>query len=169
LHPERISPLFADLFPLRMCKTVFRDSWLYPKQLSLYCLLWLISASADHIGYITSFCSMIKLLPELKNSSCSHRSIQAFYNVFTREKGKLKICWTSIHNNKSKVYSRTLCLRAFSIFVWFSKIRSCKPNCALRWLHTESGYRLRTGLWPTAVFAHAARTPSPTNTAIRLT
>jgi len=41
---------------------------------------------------------MIKLLPELKNSSCSHRSIQAFYNVFTREKEKLKICWTSIHN-----------------------------------------------------------------------
>jgi len=28
----------------------------------------------------------------------------------------------------------------------------------LRRLHTESGYGLRAGLWPTAVFPHAART-----------
>jgi len=55
--------------PLRMFEIVFRDSSLYPKQLSLFCLLRLISASADRIGYITSFCSMIKLLQELKNSS----------------------------------------------------------------------------------------------------
>jgi len=34
------------LHPLRMLKIVFRDSWLYPKQLSLFCLLRLISASA---------------------------------------------------------------------------------------------------------------------------
>ena len=25
----------------------------------------------------------------------------------------------------------------------------------IQWLHTESGYGLRTGLWPTAVFTHA--------------
>jgi len=56
--------------PLRMFKIVFRDSSLYPKQFSLFCLLWLISACADRIGYITSFCSMIELLHELKNSSC---------------------------------------------------------------------------------------------------
>jgi len=37
-------------------KTVFRDSSLYPKQLSLFCLLWLINASAERIGYITKFC-----------------------------------------------------------------------------------------------------------------
>jgi len=67
--------------PLRMFKIVFRDSSLYPKQLSLFCLLWLISASADHIGYITNFCSMIELLQELKNSSCYRRSIQVFDNV----------------------------------------------------------------------------------------
>jgi len=30
---------------LRMFKIVFRDSLLYPKQLSLFCLLWLISAN----------------------------------------------------------------------------------------------------------------------------
>jgi len=53
-----------------MFKIVFRDCSLYPKQLSLFCLLWLSSASADRIGYITSFCSMIKLLHKLKNSSC---------------------------------------------------------------------------------------------------
>jgi len=54
-----------------MFKIVFRASSLYPKPLSLFCLLWLISASADRIGYITSsFCSMTELLQELKNSSC---------------------------------------------------------------------------------------------------
>jgi len=31
--------------PLRMFKIVFRDGSLYPKQLYLFCLLWLISAS----------------------------------------------------------------------------------------------------------------------------
>jgi len=56
--------------PLRMFKIVFRDSSLYPKPLSLFFLLWLSSANADRIGYISSFCSMIKLLHELKNSSC---------------------------------------------------------------------------------------------------
>jgi len=52
-----------------MFKIVFRDIPLYPKQLSLFRLLWLSSASADRIGYITCLCSMIKLLSELKNSS----------------------------------------------------------------------------------------------------
>jgi len=49
---------------------MFRDCSLYPKQLFLFCLLWLSSASADRIGYITNFCSMIELLYELKNSNC---------------------------------------------------------------------------------------------------
>jgi len=57
---------------------------------------------------------MTELLHELKNSSCQHRSIQAFDNVPAGKKGK-KICWTSIHNKKSKVFLRTLC--AFSILV----------------------------------------------------
>jgi len=35
----------------------------------LFCLLWLISASADRIGYVTYFGSMVELLHELKNSS----------------------------------------------------------------------------------------------------
>jgi len=53
-----------------MFKIVFRDSSLYPKQLSSFCLLrLLISASADRSGYITSFCGMIEPLYELKNSS----------------------------------------------------------------------------------------------------
>jgi len=54
---------------LRTFMIVFRDSSLYPKHLSLFCLLWLSSARADRIGYVISFCSMIKLLHELKNSS----------------------------------------------------------------------------------------------------
>jgi len=56
--------------PLCMFKIVFRHSSFYPKQLSLFCLLWLISASADRIGYITNFCSMIELFHKFKNSSC---------------------------------------------------------------------------------------------------
>jgi len=52
-----------------MFKIVFRDSSLYPKQLSSFCLLRQISASAHRIGYINNFSSMIELLHELKNSS----------------------------------------------------------------------------------------------------
>jgi len=52
--------------PLRIFEIVFRDCSLYPKQLSLFCLLLLIRACADRIGYITSFCRTIKLLHELK-------------------------------------------------------------------------------------------------------
>jgi len=45
---------------LRVFKIVFRDSSLYAKHLSLFCLLWLSSASADRIGYIiTKFCSTV--------------------------------------------------------------------------------------------------------------
>jgi len=51
-----------------MFKIVFCDSSLYPKQLSWFCLLRLISTSANRIGYITNLCSVIELLHELKNS-----------------------------------------------------------------------------------------------------
>jgi len=54
-----------------MSKIVFRVRPLYPKQLSLFCQLrLLISASAERIGYITNFSSMMELLHELKNRSC---------------------------------------------------------------------------------------------------
>jgi len=68
---QKPSHHFLQTFcPLRMFKIVFSGSSFHRKQLSLFCLLWLSSASADHIGYITNFCSMIKLLHKLKNSSC---------------------------------------------------------------------------------------------------
>jgi len=51
-----------------MFRIVFRDSSLYPKQLFIFFLLRLISASADRIDYITNSCSMIELLHQLKNS-----------------------------------------------------------------------------------------------------
>jgi len=63
------SHIFQTFRPLRMFKIVFRNSSLYPNQLSLFCLLWL-SASAGRNCYITSICSMIELLHKLKNSSC---------------------------------------------------------------------------------------------------
>ena len=71
LRPETTSPLLQTLHPLRMFKIVFGDSTLYPKQLSLFCLLRLISASADRNGYTSNFCSMIELLHELKKSFLS--------------------------------------------------------------------------------------------------
>ena len=68
---QKPSHHFVQIFrPLRMFKIVLRDSSLYPKRLTLFCLLWLISAKADRIGFIIIFCSMIKLLHKLKNSSC---------------------------------------------------------------------------------------------------
>jgi len=55
------TPLLQTLHSLRMFKIVFRNSSLYPKQLSLFCLLRLISSSADRNGYISNFCSMIEV------------------------------------------------------------------------------------------------------------
>jgi len=55
--------------PLRMLKIAFSDISLYLKPLHLFCLLRLISASADPINYITNFCVMIERLHELKSSS----------------------------------------------------------------------------------------------------
>jgi len=72
------------LHPLRMFKIAFRDSSLYPKQLSLFCLLRLINESAERIGYISNF--MIELLHELKNSFFEHRSIKEFDNVSGEKK-----------------------------------------------------------------------------------
>jgi len=68
-------------------KIVFRDNSLYPKQLSLFCLLWLIRASADCIGYITKFCSMIKLLHELKTTVFNK---EAFRHFILSQEGKRK-------------------------------------------------------------------------------
>jgi len=64
-----------------MFKIVFRDRSLYPKQLSLFCLLRLISASAHRNGYISNFCSMIKLLHEFKKSFFKQGIIQEVDNV----------------------------------------------------------------------------------------
>ena len=68
-------------------KDALRDSSLYPKQLSLFCLLWPISASADRIGYMTKFCSMIKLMHELKTAVFN---IEAFRHFIMSPQGKRK-------------------------------------------------------------------------------
>jgi len=64
---------------------MFRDCLLYPKQLSLFFLLRLMSASADCNGCITNFCSMIELLHELKNSNT-----EAFRNFIMSQQGNKK-------------------------------------------------------------------------------
>jgi len=53
LHPGVTSPLLPTFHPLCMFTIVFRDIS-YLKQSSLFCLLWLISACADRIGFITN-------------------------------------------------------------------------------------------------------------------
>jgi len=85
---EKIFRGFLDT-GLRMFKIVFRDSSLYP----LFCLLWLISASADRISYITKYCSMIELLHELKNSSFD---IEAFRHFMTSQQGKRKTKFSGV-------------------------------------------------------------------------
>jgi len=58
---QKPSHHFLQIFrPLRIFTIVLRDSSLYPKQLSLFRLLRLISASAKRIGYISNFYSMIR-------------------------------------------------------------------------------------------------------------
>jgi len=52
--------------------------------LSLFCLLRLISASADRIGYITNFSSIIELLHDIKNSSFN---IEGFRHLITSQRG----------------------------------------------------------------------------------
>ena len=67
---QKPSHHFLQTFrPQRMFKIMFRDSSLYPTQLSLFCLLWLIKINSDRISYVTNFSVMIELLHELKNSS----------------------------------------------------------------------------------------------------
>jgi len=46
---------------LRMFKIASRDNSLYPQQLSLFCLLCLISAGTGRFGYITNFSNIIEL------------------------------------------------------------------------------------------------------------
>jgi len=45
--------LLQTFRPLRMFKIVFRNSSFYPKQLSLFCVLWLTSECADCTTYTT--------------------------------------------------------------------------------------------------------------------
>jgi len=124
---QKPSHHFLQTFcPIGMFKIVFSDSSFYPKQLCLFCLLWLISACADRIVHITNFCSMIKLLHELKTAVVD---IEAFRHLIMSQQGKrtTKTLLDFHTYKKSKVFLRTSC--TFSI-VQFSKIRSCKPEGA---------------------------------------
>ena len=91
--------------PLRMFQIVFGNSSLYLKQSPLFCLLRLSSANADHIGYVTDARTQEQPL------------LEAFRHLIMTQKGKrkTKVCRTSIHNKKLKVFLRALC--AFPILV----------------------------------------------------
>jgi len=90
---------------------VFRDSSLYRKQLSVFCLLWLISACADCSNCIANFCSMIELLHELKNSICWHGSIHAFDNVSARKNENKKFAGL-LYITKNPKFSCVLCVHS---------------------------------------------------------
>jgi len=68
------------------------------------------------------------------------------------------------HNNLG--YVQKLC--AWNV-AFFQRLKVWKMSQSFgpSRLHTETGYGLRSGLWPTAVFPHAARITSPTTPAIR--
>ena len=66
----------------------------------MFCLLWLISASAHRIGYITDFCSMIELLHEFEKAAVNieafrhlvmpqqeTRKTKSLLNFYTRNQG----------------------------------------------------------------------------------
>jgi len=88
--------------PLRMFKIVFRDSSLYPKQLSLFCLIMLISASADRIMATLP----ISVAYELKNSSCN---IEAFRHMIMFQQGKRKTKFAGFLYTKNRKFSYVLC------------------------------------------------------------
>jgi len=77
---------FCRTFVHYACWFVFRDTPLYAKELSLFCLLWLLSTCPDGIGYITNFSSMIEQLHEPKTAVVNYGSIQEFDNVSARKK-----------------------------------------------------------------------------------
>ena len=92
---QKPSHHFLQAFrPLHMFKIVFRDSSLYPKQLPLFCLLRIISANADRIGYITNFCSMKKLLHELNEKTVARAQkvvkTEAFRHLIMSQHGRRK-------------------------------------------------------------------------------
>jgi len=94
-------------------KIVLHDSSLYPKQLSLFCLLRPISANADRIGYVTKFCSMIEVLHKVITAVFN---IEAFRHFIMSPQGKRKTKFSGLlYITKNWVFLRTLC--AFSILV----------------------------------------------------
>jgi len=72
--------------PLRIFKSVFRDSSLHPKQLSLSCLIRLVSASTDSNGYFTNFCTIIELWQKVKKAGFKI----GFRNLIMSQQGKRK-------------------------------------------------------------------------------
>jgi len=70
-----------------MFEIVFRNGSLYPKQLSLFCLQWLINICANRIGYITNFCNMTEPLHEIKRAVVN---IEAFRHLISSQQIKKK-------------------------------------------------------------------------------
>jgi len=123
---QKPSHHFLQTFRPPRMQIVFGDSSLYPKQLHSFCLLMLIRASADPIGFITNFCSMNCC----SSSKRAIANIEAFSHLIMSQQGKRKSKFAGLLYiiKKTKVLLRTW--YSFSILVWFRKIRSCKPGCA---------------------------------------
>ena len=81
---------------------MFRDSSLCPKQLSLFCLLWLISANADRIGYVPISVARYNCCSSSKTSVVN---IDAFRNSIMSQQGKRKTkSLLDVYTNKKKSF-----------------------------------------------------------------
>ena len=106
---QETSHHFLQTFrPLRRFKTVFRDSSLYPKNLSLFCLLWLISACIERTGYINHLVRLFPLVRFLFAVGVCSRSatfVWSYIVIFSENQiilskflgdKKLPLSWVSI-------------------------------------------------------------------------
>ena len=123
-NPETISPLLPTFRPLRMFKIVFRNSSLYPKQLSLFCLLWLISANfAEKFIFenknMTSQTTYTKY--KWHNTPLNETPPWKFSAYATDQNCQLECtkCWLVLVVGAYHSHSRTLQFHAF-YEVWFT-------------------------------------------------
>jgi len=115
LHPETISPLFCrpsvHYACLRLCSEIvhfIRNNCFY-----IVCCGW----SEHALTALVTLPFSVAWQNCCRSSKTAVVNIQAFRHLIMsqQEKGKLRVCWTSIHNKKLKVFLRTLC--TFAILV----------------------------------------------------
>jgi len=99
-------PFLQTFRALGMLKDFFPAIVHFIRNNCLFCLLWLISARADRIGYITKFCSMVELLHELQTAIFNR---EAFRHLIMSQQGKSKTKFSLLpHTDYCKIFSDAL-------------------------------------------------------------